>query len=118
LAQDGATGVVEGRQQVLAGFGATGRTAQRLAVHRDDPPGSGPGLVACCAQVPARSSKASASRRCKVRRNVDSDGTTPVIPSMRRVCSSASAAHSAIAVNERAPATTAHHASPKITASR
>jgi hypothetical protein len=42
LAQDGATGVVEGSQQVLAGFGATGRTAQRLAVHRDDPPGSRP----------------------------------------------------------------------------
>jgi hypothetical protein len=37
---------------------------------------------------------------------------------MRRVCPSASAAHSAIAVNERAPATTAHNARPKIPASR
>lgn len=37
---------------------------------------------------------------------------------MLRVCSSASKAHSAIAVNDRASATTAHNASPKITASR
>ena len=36
----------------------------------------------------------------------------------RRVSWSASAAHSAIAVNERAPASTAHSASPTITASR
>jgi len=65
------------------------------------------GLVAWWAKVPVRSSKASASRRCRVRRNVDSEGTAPVTPSTRRVCSSASAAHSAIAVNDRAPATTA-----------
>jgi hypothetical protein len=78
----------------------------------------GPGLVACCAQVPARSSRASASRRCRVLRNVDSDGTAPVTPSTRRVCWSASAAHSAIEVNERAPATTEHNARPKITVSR
>ena len=77
----------------------------------------GPGTVACCAQAPARSSKASASRRCKVRRNVDSEGTTPVTPSTCRVCPSASAAHSAMAVNDRAPATTAHSARPKIPAS-
>jgi hypothetical protein len=32
-----------------------------------------------------------------------------VTPSMRKVCSCASAAHSAIAVNESAPATTAHN---------
>jgi hypothetical protein len=63
----------------------------------------GPGMVACCAQLPARSSKASASGRCNVRRNAGSEGTTPVTPSRRRVCSSASAAHPAIAVNERAP---------------
>jgi len=49
---------------------------------------------------------------------VDSEGTRPLTPSMRRVCSSASAAHSAIAVNECAPATTAHNARPKISASR
>ena len=42
----------------------------------------------------------------------------PQPPSTRRVCSSASAAHSAIAVNDRAPATTAHNARPTITASR
>jgi len=78
----------------------------------------GPGIVACCAQALARSSKAPASSRCRVRRNVDSEGTAPVSPSMLRVCSSASKAHSAIAVNDRAPATTAHNASPKITASR
>jgi hypothetical protein len=39
-------------------------------------------------------------------------------PSRARVCSSASAAHSAIAVKERAPASTVHTAGPKITASR
>ena len=75
-------------------------TARRVVV-------IGSGLVACWTQVPVRSSKASASRRCRVRRNVDSEGTAPVTPSTRRVCSSASAAHSAIAVNDRAPATTA-----------
>jgi hypothetical protein len=32
---------------------------------------------------------------------VDSEGTAPVSPSMLRVCSSASKAHSAIAVNDR-----------------
>jgi hypothetical protein len=46
---------------------------------------------------------------------VDSDGTTPVISSASLVAGSASAAHSAIAVNERAPASTAHSARPKIT---
>ena len=79
---------------------------------------SGPGAVRWAAHRPARSSKASASRRCRVRRNVDSEGTAPVTPSPARVSASASAAHSAIAVNERAPASTAHTASPKITASR
>ena len=42
----------------------------------------------------------------------------PPPPSLARICSSASAAHSAIAVNEHAPASAAHTASPKITASR
>ena len=78
----------------------------------------GPGVVRCAAQLPASSSKASASRRCKVRRNVDSEGTTPAAPSTRSVSGSASAAHSAIAVNERAPASTAHTARPRIAASR
>ena len=42
----------------------------------------------------------------------------PVTPSTRSVCPSASAAHSAIAVYERAPASTAHIARPRMTASR
>jgi hypothetical protein len=47
----------------------------------------------------------------------DTDGTAPVTPSLARVSSSASAAHSAIAVNDRAPASTAHTARAKTTAS-
>jgi len=87
--------------KVLASLTFKG-TARRVVV-------IGSGLVAWWpgGLVPVRSSKASASRRCRVRRNVDSEGTAPVTPSTRRVCSSASAAHSAIAVNDRAPATTA-----------
>jgi hypothetical protein len=49
---------------------------------------------------------------------VDSEGTGPLTPSLARVSSSASAAHSAIAVNERAPASTAHTARPKMITSR
>ena len=45
----------------------------------------------CWAQPPAAASRASASRACKVRRNVDSDGTTPVTPSASLVAWSASA---------------------------
>ena len=45
----------------------------------------GPGAVRCWAQVPAASSRASASRSCKVRRNVDSHGTTPGTPSASKV---------------------------------
>jgi hypothetical protein len=78
----------------------------------------GPGAARWAAHRPASSSKASASRRCNVRRKVDSEGTAPVTPSPARVCRSASAAHSAIAVNERAPASTAHTARPKTTTSR
>jgi hypothetical protein len=48
---------------------------------------------------------------------VDSHGTAPVTLSLARIWSSASAAHSAIAVNDRAPASTAHTAIPKITSS-
>jgi hypothetical protein len=40
---------------------------------------------------------------CSVRRNVDSQGTTPVTPGASLVAWSASAARSAIAVNDRAP---------------
>ena len=76
------------------------------------------GAVRCWAQLPAASSRASASRCCKVRRNVDSQGTAPVTPSASRVPWSVSAAHSAIAVNDRAPASTAHTARLKMTASR
>jgi hypothetical protein len=74
--------------------------------------------VRCWAQAPAASSRASASRFCKVRRNVDSLGTTPVTPSASKVAWSASAAHSAMAVNDRASARTAHTARPRITANR
>lgn len=76
----------------------------------------GPGAVRLAADWPARSSNTSASSRCKVRRKVDSEGTAPATPSPRKVSWSASAAHSAIAVNDRAPASTAQTASPKITA--
>src|SRR6185312_15394428 len=51
-----------------------------------------------------------------VRRIVDSHGTAPPIPRPARVASWVSAAHSAIAVNDRAPASTAHTASARITA--
>ena len=53
-------------------------------------------MVRRCAQAPAAASSASASRCCRVRRKVDSDGTAPVTPSPASVASSASAAHSAI----------------------
>jgi hypothetical protein len=74
--------------------------------------------VRCWTQAPAASSRASASRCCRVRRNVDSHGTTPVTPNASKVAWSASAAHSAMAVNDRAPASTAHSARLKIAASR
>ena len=76
------------------------------------------GMVRRCAQAPAAASSASASRCCRVRRKVDSDGTAPVTPSPASVASSASAAHSAIAVNERAPASAAHTARPTMAGSR
>jgi hypothetical protein len=50
------------------------------------------GAVRRAAHWPARSSKPSASSRCKVRRNVDSDGPALRTLSRARVCSSASAA--------------------------
>jgi hypothetical protein len=56
-------------------------------------------------QAPAASSRASASRFCRVRRNMDSHSTTPRIASASKVAWSVSAPHSAIAVNEgRRPA--------------
>jgi hypothetical protein len=118
LAQDGTVNMIEGSQQVIAGFPPLAEPRKVLpstAMTRRCP---GPGRVACCAQAPARSSKVSASRRCRVRRNVDSEGTAPLTPSTWSVCPSASAAHPAMAVNDRAPATTAHNARPKIPASR
>jgi hypothetical protein len=82
-------------------------------------PGGCPAPGMCAAgQPPAALSRASASRLCRVRRKADSDGTVPVAPSASRVAWSASAAHSAIAVNDRAPARTAHSARPRVTASR
>jgi hypothetical protein len=73
----------------------------------------GLGAVRWAAHSPPSASNASASRRCQVRRNVDYDGTGPLTPSLARVSSSASAAHSAITVNERVLASTAHTASTK-----
>ena len=70
----------------------------------------------CWAHAPAASSRASASRLCRTRRNVDSHGTAPVTPSPSKVAWSASAAHSAIATKDRAPASTAHTARARITA--
>src|ERR1035438_7468750 len=68
------------------------RVLPSTAITRRD---AGAGAVCCCAHSPARLSNASASRRCRVRRNVDSDGTVPAPPSLARLSSSASAAHSA-----------------------
>lgn len=76
------------------------RVAQRLAALQVMA-----GRWALEAQAPAASSRASASRFCRVRRNMDSHSTTPRIASASKVVWSASAAHSAIAVNEgRRPA--------------
>ena len=66
---------------------------------------------------PRLSSSAWASSDCSTRRNVDSHGTVSQIPSLASVARSASAAHSAIATNERAPASTAHNANPNTAAS-
>jgi len=64
-------------------------------------------MVRRWAQLPTASSRPSASRAYRVRRNVDSKGIRPVTPSASLMAWSASAAHSAIAVNDRAPASTA-----------
>jgi enamine deaminase RidA (YjgF/YER057c/UK114 family) len=65
------------------------------------------GIVRRWTQLPTASSRPSASRACRVRRNVDSKGIRPVTPSASLMAWSALAAHSAIAVNDRAPASTA-----------
>jgi hypothetical protein len=97
--------------------GGNDRTGDLDAVQQGGEQGDFAGLRAHLHR-PARSSNTSTSSRCKVRRKVDSDGTAPAAPSLARVSASASAAHSAIAVNEPAPASTAQTASPKIAASR
>jgi len=53
-----------------------------------------------------------------VRRNVDSQGTSAVIPSFANAAGVAAVAHSAMATNERAPAMTAHAAIARIPGSR
>jgi len=64
-------------------------------------------------------STTAASRRLKVRRIADSDGTRrPVDPNAARRFSSASAAHCPIAANDRAPAATAAIPTAKIPGSR
>jgi hypothetical protein len=55
-------------------------------------------------------SNRSGSRRCTSRRTADSDGAAAVIPSATATSAGRSAAHSAIATNERAPAAPAHTA--------
>ena len=63
--------------------------------------------------APISSSSLSGARRCRQRRIVDSDGTAPPTPSRASTSGAASAAHSAIATNDCAPASVA----PSATAS-
>lgn len=72
------------------------------------------GSVHAAAQPPMAVSNSSPSRRCSVRRMVDSLGGHPVTSSAARTSSEALAAHSPIAVNERQPASTAHAATARI----
>jgi hypothetical protein len=66
-------------------------------------------------QAPRTESNTVASRRLKVRRIADSDGTHgPVDPNAARRSSSASATHCPIAANDRAPAATAAIPTAKI----
>jgi hypothetical protein len=110
--------MIEGSQQVIAGVPPLAERRKDLpftAMTRRPP---GPGTVAYCAQAPARSSTAAASRRCTVRRErrlrghcaPDSQHVEGLLIRIRR--------SPAMAVKDRAPATTAHNARPKIPASR
>lgn len=110
--------VVEGRQQVPAGWPSCAEPRSVLpstATRRRVPGG---GAVRRLVQAPIASSRASASSACNVRRKVDSSAATGPAPSPSSVTASASAAHSAIAAYERAPASTAHTATPSSPASR
>ena len=65
-------------------------------------------------QAPRMRSRPLASILLMVRRNVDSQRTSPVTPSFANTAGLAAAAHSAMAANERAPAMTAHAAIARI----
>jgi hypothetical protein len=112
-----------GEQADLAAVGWAAGAAQGLAVDRDRPPAPLPPLTPVTVGQPG----ADRHRQClvveapRVRRMVDSAGTVrwPVsasrrAPSAAGTIGGASAAHSAIAAIERAPASTAAAASPRI----
>ena len=126
LGKDGAGGVVHRGEQVdLPALGVAG-AAQRLAVDRDRPWPS-VGTVAVGQPGADRGARASASSRARLRRIVVSLGTAhtqwPVrgsrrVPSAARTGWGASAAHSAMAAIDRAPAKTAAAASTRMATSR
>jgi hypothetical protein len=125
LGKDGASGVVHTGQQVdLPALGAAG-AAQRLAVDRDRP---SPGVGSVTVGQPSadRGGQGLGVKPGQVRRIVVSLGTAhtqwPVrgsrrAPSAARTGWGASAAHSAIAAIDRAPATTAAAASTRMATS-
>ena len=73
-------------------------------------PAGGTALLSCWIQALIAVSNRSGFRRCTSRRTADSDGGAALIPSVAATSTGRSAAHSAIATNERAPAATAHTA--------
>ena len=78
----------------------------------------GLGAVRWAAHSPASASKASASRCCKVRRNVDSDGTGPAHPQPGQGLLIGVGGPLGDRGERARPASTAHAASAKMTTSR
>lgn len=105
LTEDNSAAVVDRGQQMSGVVGVAGRAAHCLAVD---------GSVRAVAQPPIAESSLSPSSRCNVRRRVDSHGDYPPASSAARICPEALAAHSPIAVNDRAPAKTAPTANARI----
>lgn len=91
--------------------------AHRFAVNGHRPQARHP-AVRLAAHGPRTWSRWSASSLCRVRRNADSDGTLSPAPSPADSCGGRSAAHCAIAVNDLAPAITAHTDSANSPAAR
>jgi hypothetical protein len=128
LGQYRAAGVSHRRQQVHRAAVAACRTgaAQRLAVDGDGPPPADRGTGTLLVGQPGadRAGQASVSRRASVRRMVASavmlqwPGAWWRAPSAARTGWGASAAHSAIAANDRAPASTAAAAMARMATNR